>query len=656
TVTYTATDHVGLQTVCSFTVTVVDAQKPVLSGVPSNVTAACNAVPGAATVTATDNCSASVAVVYNETRANGDCPSSYILTRTWTATDAAGNTAVGTQVITVEDTQAPVLSAAPANATVECNAVPAAAILTATDNCDTPAVIFNETRTNGNCPSNYILTRTWTATDACGNTASKTQTITVQDTQAPVISAAPADATVECNAVPAAAILTATDNCDTPAVIFNETRTNGNSPNNYTLTRTWTATDACGNTSSKTQTVTVRDTQAPVISAAPANATVECNAVPAAAILTATDNCDTPEVTFTEVRTNGNCPSNYTLTRTWTATDASGNTASKTQTITVQDTQAPVISAAPADATVACNAVPAAATLTATDNCDTPVVVFTEVRTNGSSPFNYTLTRTWTATDACGNTSSKTQTVTVRDTQAPVISAAPANATVECNAVPAAAILTATDNCDTPEVTFTEVRTNGNCPSNYILTRTWTATDASGNTASKTQTVTVQDTQAPVISAAPADATVECNAVPAAAILTATDNCDTPAVIFNETRTNGNSPNNYTLTRTWTATDGCGNTSSKTQTVTVRDTQAPVISAAPANVTVECNAVPAAAILTATDNCDTPVVVFTEVRTNGSSPFNYTLTRTWTATDGCGNTSSKTQTVTVRDTQAPVPT
>jgi hypothetical protein len=657
TVIYTATDHVGLQTVCSFTVTVVDAQKPVLAGVPANVTVECNAVPNAATVTATDNCATTVAVVYNEARTNGNCASNYILTRTWTATDAAGNIASGTQVITVQDTQAPVLSAAPANVTVECNAVPVAATLTATDNCDAPHVTYNESRTNGNCPSNYILTRTWTATDACGNTSSKTQVITVQDTQAPVLSAAPANVTVECDAVPTAATLTATDNCDTPTVTYNETRTNGNSPSNYTLTRTWTATDACGNTSSKTQVITVRDTKAPVLTAAPVNVTVECDAVPTAATLTATDNCDaTPVVTYNEVRTNGNCPSNYILTRTWTATDASGNTSGKTQVITVQDTKAPVLSAAPANVTVECDAVPAAATLTATDNCDAPAVVYNETRTNGNSPSNYTLTRTWTATDACGNASSKTQIITVQDTQAPVISIAPADVTVECNAVPAAATLTATDNCDaTPVVTYTEVRTNGNCPSNYILTRTWTAVDASGNTSSKTQTITVQDTQAPVLSAAPVNVTVECDAVPVAATLTATDNCDEPTVTYAEVRTNGNSPSNYTLTRTWNAVDACGNTSSKTQVITVQDTHAPVISIAPADVTVECDAVPAAATLTATDNCDaTPVVTYVEVRTNGNCPSNYILTRTWTAVDASGNTSSKTQTVTVQDTQAPV--
>jgi hypothetical protein len=115
-----------------------------------------------------------------------------------------------------------------ADVTVECNAVPAAAILTATDNCSTPVVTYNEVRTMATVRKQLYIKRTWTATDACGNTSSKTQVITVQDTQAPVLSAAPADVTVECNAVPAAAILTATDNCSTPVVTYNEVRTYGN--------------------------------------------------------------------------------------------------------------------------------------------------------------------------------------------------------------------------------------------------------------------------------------------------------------------------------------------------------------------------------------------------------------------------------------------
>src|SRR6185295_11077865 len=117
------------------------------------------------------------------------CPNSYTMTRTWTSTDNAGKTTSQSQVITVQDTTAPVLSDAPANVTVECDNVPAAVTLTATDNCDSNVTVNRtETRANGSCPNNYTLTRTWTATDSCGNQSTKTQVVTVHDTTAPVLS------------------------------------------------------------------------------------------------------------------------------------------------------------------------------------------------------------------------------------------------------------------------------------------------------------------------------------------------------------------------------------------------------------------------------------------------------------------------------------
>ena len=52
--------------------------------------------------------------------------------------------------------------------------------------------------------------------------------------------------------------------------------------------------------------------------------------------------------------------------------------------------------------------------------------------------------------------------------------------------------------------------------------------------------------------------------------------------------------------------------------------------------------------MTATDNCDLDVAIgYTETRTDGSCPDNYTLTRVWTATDNCGNVATATQVITV---------
>jgi hypothetical protein len=156
-------------------------------------------------------------------------------------------------VITVVDTEAPVLSDAPSDTTVACNAVPVAAVLTATDNYSTPAVTYHESRIKGTLPGNYILTRTWTATDACGNFCTKTQVITIVDNTIPTI-AVISDVTVNCGAstLPTATGMpTATDACSTPIVTYNDV-TSGNR-----ITRTWKATDAAGNYSTSTQVITI---------------------------------------------------------------------------------------------------------------------------------------------------------------------------------------------------------------------------------------------------------------------------------------------------------------------------------------------------------------------------------------------------------------
>ncbi len=69
---------------------------------------------------------------------------------------------------------------------------------------------------------------------------------------------------------------------------------------------------------------------------------------------------------------------------------------------------------------------------TATDNCDpAPVITFVDDRTGLTNCMGIggrgTITRTWTATDHCGNASSCVQTITVTDSTPPVQTACPAN-------------------------------------------------------------------------------------------------------------------------------------------------------------------------------------------------------------------------------------
>jgi len=103
-------------------------------------------------------------------------------------------------------TRAPTLSGVPANATVECDAVPSPAARERHGRLR-PRAARGLPRDVGarSCPQNRVLTRTWTATDACGNSTSSTQVISVRDTRAPSLLGVPADVTVECDAVPAPA-------------------------------------------------------------------------------------------------------------------------------------------------------------------------------------------------------------------------------------------------------------------------------------------------------------------------------------------------------------------------------------------------------------------------------------------------------------------
>jgi hypothetical protein len=109
--TYTITDSRGISDECiqTFTFT-IDTDGPSFNeALPANMTVECDAVPTAAVLTASDNCTPVVEVDFIETRTNSPCLHTYTLTRVWSAEDDCGNPVSHTQVITVEDTQAPAL-------------------------------------------------------------------------------------------------------------------------------------------------------------------------------------------------------------------------------------------------------------------------------------------------------------------------------------------------------------------------------------------------------------------------------------------------------------------------------------------------------------------------------------------------------------------
>ncbi len=239
-----------------------EIEPPVLSGVPADVTVECDNIPSVPTVTATDNCTDDVEVVLSQDREDGDCPGEAILQRTWTAFDDNGNVAAATQIITIRDTETPKFFGVPASVSVTCDEIPPVPIITAIDNCTEEAdliVSFEEERVDGDCDQSYTLRRIWQVSDACGNELEEVQIITITDEDAPELVNLPANITVNPangETVPAPAMVTATDNCsDAPDVELEESsETDGCQT---IITRTWIATDECGNESSASQIITV---------------------------------------------------------------------------------------------------------------------------------------------------------------------------------------------------------------------------------------------------------------------------------------------------------------------------------------------------------------------------------------------------------------
>jgi hypothetical protein len=361
-----------------------------------------------------------------------------------------------------------------------------------------PGNVTKKASTTGDCTA----TITVTVTDSCGD-----QTVTYDtriDGTPPNPPSAPDDVNGQCDSdVPAKSDLTATDDCDGDIKVSptDSAKVADATGCGYTITRTWTFTDKCGNESSVSQIIHIQDTTKPVAPSAPDDVNGQCDSdVPAKSDLTATDNCDgdikVSPVDSAKAADAKGC--GYTITRTWTFTDKCGNESSVSQIIHIQDTTKPVAPSAPDDVNGQCDSdVPAKSDLTATDNCDGDIKVspVDSAKVADAKGCGYTITRTWTFTDKCGNSSSVSQKIHIQDTTAPIIHCPPAASVGAADSLDPAVnsslgVATATDNCDqTPTVTYKDGATTGDCPKTFV--RTWTAVDDCLNSSTCTQTITV---------------------------------------------------------------------------------------------------------------------------------------------------------------------
>ncbi|MEZ4934517.1 MAG: MopE-related protein [Saprospiraceae bacterium] len=298
----------------------------------------------------------------------GNCPNLWVVERTWTVTDQCNQSTQCVQTFTFTDTTPPTISCPADPAPIEWPAgfntaavgpntpqdpsvAPAVyGTATASDNCGTPTVTYQDVLFGpvpGDCPNLWTLQRTWTATDACGLTATCVQVFTFTDTTPPVITTCPPAVAIEgCglgdiagNGHPPYSTVVAgteaefsgsggvaSDNCAIVAWNYMDVAS-GTCP--ATVTRTWTVTDACGLTATCTQVFTIDDTTPPLVTCQDISVSLGANGTynlqPTEVLASASDNCGGAVTPVSVSPSIFDCQSFPNNTVTLTVEDACGN-------------------------------------------------------------------------------------------------------------------------------------------------------------------------------------------------------------------------------------------------------------------------------------------------------------------------------------------
>ena len=650
--TFTAVDNCDNSASAVQVIEVADTTAPSLE-IPADYEAECSAAHPLEAATASDNCGPVTIVLTADTVA-GACAQSYVVTRTFVATDACGNSTSDAQVITIVDTQAPMfVEELPASLEVECDNVPDGAVLTAMDNCQDVSVSYSETRLDGSCPSNYTLTRIWTSSDDCGNEVTHEQIVGVSDTTSPEFTFVPADYTAECDEEHPMEMATGMDVCSDFEIGVTEV-VSYDCPQGYTIERTFEAVDACGNSASAMQTITIVDSTSPVIDA------IEVVMIPCAeydpevGFATATDNCGLVSLTWEDQQTSGGCALPIgQYVRVYTAVDECGNVGTTDQVLTLVDDTDPEFTFVPEDYTAECIDALTYEEAEATDNCSGVTMTISVDTMSTECEGTFDIVRTWVATDNCNNAATAVQVISVVDEEGPYFTFVPEDYTAECSDDLVLEMAEAVDHCSSFEIVVQTDTLEGPCSGQYVILREFIATDACGNASETTQIIFVEDTTAPVFTFVPEDYTAECSDDQPMLDAEAMDACGMVDIVLDESTDYNGCLASYTLTRVWTATDDCGNSASASQTITIEDTTAPVFEMVPESYALECLSEPVYDEVVVSDNCSA-VELSLLVDTVFSDCENvYDIVRSWTASDLCGNASAVSQTISIVDTTAP---
>ncbi len=304
----------------------------------------------------------------------------------------------------------------------------------------------------------------------------------------------------------------------------------------------------------------------------------------------------------------------------------------------------------PLDTIAECDNIPTTFLPSATTTCPVAGVEVTMDESVSTTGCEYDIIRTFTAVDDCGNVATAIQVITVIDITVPELIDVPADITVECNEVPDPPTdLFGVDNCTTNViVTMEEVEEGVSCEPGNLIIRTWTATDDCGNTSSQSQIITVVNTATDLtMTNVPLDTLISCGDFIDVIDPTVTTTCSISDInlVMDEETIEGSCEGSYTLVRTWTATDACGNVATAAQSIEVYDNIAPEIILVEDFVVdlINGDSMPAE-FISAVDACDSDldyIVDGTEMQTDDG----YNLIRNYTVIDDCGNESYATQSI-----------
>lgn len=718
-VTLTVEDIFGNTSSTSFNVTVEDDIAPVVScnnitkqlGFGGTVTL--DAADEAAIVgTSFDPCGGTF--TFSISPSSFDCTDIGPNNAGVTVIDGAGNVATCTVIIEIEDNTNPTFTC-PSDVTVDtelgaCNGLIPDFISGITPNDDCGIVSVTQVPAAGSTfggAHGDVSVVTITVEDNNGNFITCNVNVTLNDNEEPFLSCPVTPAPLSANAncmmmIPdLTGTITTSDNCtDAGSLTIIQTPAGGTMVGLGTTDVTITVTDAQGNTNTCMIPVTVIDDTDPVAVGCPVDVTVNvtpgfCGAVFTYSAPTFDDNCDGTgnAGTLTSGFVSGSVFPVGTTDVIYEYTDAAGNGPITCEfSVTVIENQAPVVDCNDSffdDQTILmgaadCNGTVPDLTTGAPFTDDCGIASITQSPSAGSlfgSADGDMITVTITATDLSGNTATCTVNLTLEDEVAPVFNNCPNDITVTanpstCTGTPVFADPIATDNCGGTTVVQTSTGLTSGVPApTGIYMVSFMATDAAGNTAMCSFTVTIEDSQLPTI-VCPADVTVDtgpgvCTAmVTGIAPVSAFDNCPSATVTYElsgATVFSGNSDasNNVfnvgTTLVTYTITDAGGRQAQCAFNVTVEDNEAPAIQACTGNISQSndagvCGAVINYAVPTFNDNCDGVVfgTLVSGLAPGSTFPLGVT-TVTYRYTDASGNVSLDCSfTVTVNDTEAPV--